>query len=266
MTNRKARRTQAQAARSDRSKERKKLPGLLEAARSELRKDVGEQLAQFAQLVNQANAGLAQNQLNLSKSHEQLDSQFAVLVRLMLSQYNALARSYNLLVEKLLDIGELKDFKVDELTYEDINMMLGQFIKLRSREDYRDHMRFWYEGGNIATLPDPPPPPEVADKVVEQLEQQLAASKKDEGGEIVLPSANNDGELRGFPDDAEFFGGDYGEDDLGDKTSQTEPESGDSKGQVDAMPEGRVEDASDAASDDQGADPQVSEVRNDLRA
>jgi hypothetical protein len=120
------------------------------------------------------------NQEKLAESETRLDEQFAVLAR-------ACIRSIN---EILVRIGS-----DDLITYESVNELFMEWEKFRSRPDFRDHMRTWFMGEDLSTLPPPPP--------VETKEEEKApdALVKDE--------------------DAEEFGGDYAEaSDAGNETTQ----------------------------------------------
>lgn len=78
------------------------------------------------------------NQVELSKELTRLDTQQAVLTRLVIMNLN----------EILIRLGS------DELvTYEGVNQMFHDFAALKTRPDHRDHMKDWFMGVDLSTLP-----------------------------------------------------------------------------------------------------------------
>lgn len=99
------------------------------------------------------------------------------------------------------------------LTYDGVNKMFMEWEKFRSRSDFRDHMRAWFMGDDLDSLPPPPEP------------------KEEE------PSVETPGEDAESPAE---FGGNYAEDsNLGDETvGQSESESTEDSS-PDPLPEGQ---------------------------
>lgn len=83
------------------------------------------------------------NQVELSSSSSKVDEQFCVLVRLVVSKLNSV-------IAKNKD----SDITVSPVTYEAINDLFQEFEEFKKREDFRDHFRVWYMGGDIQKLPE----------------------------------------------------------------------------------------------------------------
>jgi hypothetical protein len=109
------------------------------------------------------------NQKELSKSEELLDEQFAVSTRMTISNFNELSARWNKALQYLLPSGDQPAEKVLPDTrkslvqmligYSDVNKLFADWAEFRKRSDYREHMRPWFMGDDLSTLPPPPVPP-----------------------------------------------------------------------------------------------------------
>lgn len=181
--------------------------------RADLLKTVSEsvekQLKEFASVVDNRLNNVIQtmlgNQKGLATSHEQLDQQFAVLTRLLIVRHNDLVARYNMIIKASIDVLELNDAEIPmvaPIDWEEVLGMFGQFIELRQRPDYADHMETWYMGGDVSNLPPIPEPP-AAPEVQGHPEEDEGSTETPEEPETVVAS--------GYPEGAQIFGGDYGE-------------------------------------------------------
>lgn len=153
---------------------------------------VEERLKAYSSATNQslqqvANlaVGTHQNTVALAKSHDDLNDQFAVLVRLFFSRMNTLIDLQNRIFELACDeTNQPKDHPVPRVTYEEINALFALFEQFKSYPNYKDHFRVWYTGEDLGSLPP-----------------------------VEEPSTSEE-----TPEGAEVFGGDY------DSTSRNGPE------------------------------------------
>ena len=137
------------------------------------------------------------NQVELSKSETRLDEQFCVQGRLFITSINEILLRAN---------------SDEVITYEQVNKMFMEWEKFRSRPDFRDHMRAWFMGDDLSTLPPPPEPKEKAPE------------------ETPSPEAEGPQE----------FGGDYGEaSDVGNQAAQEGRPAGHEGGSSDPVSEGQ---------------------------
>ena len=90
------------------------------------------------------------NQLELVKSSDRLDEQFAVLTRLSIVRLNDL----------LIRVGV-----EDLVTYDQVNEMFMEWAAFKSRPDFRDHMQAWFMGQDLSELPPAPEPVKEEDVV-----------------------------------------------------------------------------------------------------
>lgn len=132
-------------------------------------------------------AQLWKNQQELAKSELNIDEQFAVLSRLVITNANVLRSRFNLMqsvlslmlinqehpmlkeeglniVKELVDgamtaEGILNGPMLELLTYEQINKDFVAFAEFKKRPDFREHFRAWYMGEDVSKIPMPPPPP-----------------------------------------------------------------------------------------------------------
>jgi hypothetical protein len=138
------------------------------------------------------------NQKELSKSATRLDEQFCVQGRLFITAINEILHRAN----------------SDEIiTYEAVNLMFMEWEKFRSRPDFREHMKPWFMGDDLDSLPPPPEP------------------KQEE-----TPEETPDAEVEG----PQEFGGDYAEGSgLGNEAASQEQSEGKTDSSPDEVPEGQ---------------------------
>ena len=139
------------------------------------------QLSQGVQLVYN-------NQVELTKSHDRLEEQFAVLGRTCFLKINELVAAHNKAVTSEHD--------VEPLTEEFVTQTFNTWREFRERPDFREHFVVWFMGGDLSTLP---PPPEPEDDSAKDPQFQ----------------------------DAVEFGGDYAESEDGDETTEDGAEASD---------------------------------------
>ncbi len=168
------------------------------------------------------------NQVELAKSEERLDDQFAVLTRLTVTKLNEMFTKFNALVQGLpAGEGELLTEQLQEalgiglVGYNEINEMFIDWGKFRKRSDFRDHTKAWYTGVDLDSLP-PPPEPE-AKETEESDPSPEAEAAPAEGDQDEGPNSNS-----------------------GNETAIEEPSEGSSASQDNEVPE--VQDAHKAAS------------------
>lgn len=174
--------------------------------------------------VSQLGITALQNTQHLAASHEDLNSQFAVLIRLFISRMNQVIALQNRIYElACADQSTPPDHKVDLIGYDEVGMLFKLFDEFKKRPDYQDHFRTWYTGGDLSQLPPPPEPP-----AKEEAEEDLGAPRED----------------------AEVFGGDYGSQN-GNGAEDAEAERAEASSEAqDPLPELRGEE--DGGEDDPG--------------
>ena len=97
---------------------------------------------------------LYQNQRELARSETRLDEQFCVSTRLAILWINAIIRAARM-EDAPWALG------LDSVTYEKVNEMFHDFESFKSRPDFRDHMRVWFMGESLDSLPPLPEEPAV---------------------------------------------------------------------------------------------------------
>lgn len=143
------------------------------------------------------------NQRELTKSEALLDEQFAVLTRLSVISLNMIVVKHNLamsMVAMAMGKDSVDELMLPEVEYDDINVLFAQWAEFRSRPDFREHMRTWFMGGDLNSLPPPPEPPE---EMVAQQGQMVPKSQVKEGVEYVGDS----GIVRGEGEEESSAGG-----------------------------------------------------------
>ena len=187
-------------------------------------------LQQYMQLVMTS----MQNQQSLSRSHDDLNSQFVVFLRLFFTRMNQVIALQNRVYE--LAVAEVPEDQKPEnprehtiplVDYDEINELFVLFDEFRQRPDYNDHFRAWYTGEDLSKLP-PPPEPEA----------------KEEEGKDDTPEE--------VPEGVEVYGGDYvRESKSGNGTEEAETERAEDEGPTpDPMPE--LQGHEDGGTDDPG--------------
>ena len=90
---------------------------------------------------------LYQNQQELVRSENRLDEQFCVSTRLMVLWINHIIRGAR-------SKGETWAEQMNVVTYEKVNELFHDFAKFRARPDFRNHMREWFMGEPVDSLPE----------------------------------------------------------------------------------------------------------------
>jgi hypothetical protein len=148
-------------------------------AASQLNSVVDQKLQAYGAVINRIFA----NEQELAKSTENLDEQFAVLTRLMVTKMN----------EVIAVVNTISGVNIQPISYESINEMFRLFASIKARSDFKEHARAWYTGSDVSNLPPPP---------VEEKESQ--------SGKIdMLPIESVEPVDDGIPEGAQVFGGDY---------------------------------------------------------
>jgi hypothetical protein len=105
------------------------------------------ELRQKIQELEKQVAVLFQNQRELAKSETRLDEQFCVSTRLAIYWINSIIKA-----------ARMEDapwaLSMDSVTYEEVNKMFMDFEEFRSRPDFRNHMRVWFLGEPLDSLPE----------------------------------------------------------------------------------------------------------------
>jgi hypothetical protein len=90
---------------------------------------------------------LFQNQRGLVQSENKLDEQFCVSTRLAIMWIN-----------NIIEAAQREDvpwaFSVPTVSYEGVNELFHDFARFRSRPDFRDHMKPWFMGESMDSLPE----------------------------------------------------------------------------------------------------------------
>lgn len=94
-------------------------------------------------IISNGNKTIWENQVELTKSSELLDEQFAVSTRLMVLSVNKVAEAAGM---------------VDRIDADDIEAMFKLWAMFRSRSDFREYMLEWMLEPDLSTLPKPPEP------------------------------------------------------------------------------------------------------------
>lgn len=174
----------------------------------------------------------------MSKSHHNLDEQFAVLTRLVVMQVNEFASKHNQLLGVLamaMDKEIADDLRINEVSYDDINLMFMEWQRFKARPDWREHSTTWYTGGDVNSLPPPPEQPP---------EPEAKEEDEDEPGE-------------------RHFGGDYdAESDNGDQSDPEGGPEGESQDEADEVSEVQTPHPPEAEHPGEGSDPEVPELRD----
>jgi hypothetical protein len=100
---------------------------------------------------------LWKNQQELAKSELNIDEQFAVLSRIVISKVNELVEKHNALAYQTLPTTN--DSLAGKVSYEEINDLFVIFSEFKKRPDFRDHFRAWYMGADVTKIPMPPETP-----------------------------------------------------------------------------------------------------------
>lgn len=104
-------------------------------------------LLQKTQALEKQVAVLYQNQRELASSETRLDEQFCVSTRLAIMWVNDIIRR-----GRARGSGWAQDLEV--VTYEKVNELFRDFEEFRSRPDFRNHMRVWFMGEPLDSLPE----------------------------------------------------------------------------------------------------------------
>ena len=146
-----------------------------------------EALVQRSDLLARQFGGMAKsletiwgNQKELSKSESLLDEQFAVLTRMTISTLNQIIEHPG---------------KAQPITYEDVNRLFKDWADFRKRSDFREHMRAWFMGDDLASLPPPPveEPGKPADQPKEG-ESNVPSVSAEENDRQERPASGRDGQ------------------------------------------------------------------------
>lgn len=104
-------------------------------------------LHQKVQELQKQVAVLYQNQRELAQSENRLDEQFCVSTRLVISWINSIIKA-----------ARMEDapwaLSLDSVSYESVNKMFMDFEQFKRRPDFRDHMRVWFMGESLDSLPE----------------------------------------------------------------------------------------------------------------
>jgi hypothetical protein len=142
------------------------------------------------------------NQKELTKSEELLDEQFAVSTRMTISNFNSLTSRWNQLLQYMLpDEGEVVKPYPDTrkalvqmlIGYSDVNKLFADWAEFRKRKDFREHMREWFMGEDLSSLPPEAVSSETAKKTGEQ--------DVDRSGDTASKGAENATEPNPSPED-----------------------------------------------------------------
>lgn len=114
-----------------------------------------------------------QNQQELARSETRLDEQFCVSTRLAISWINAIIRAARMEDEPWA-------LELDSVTYEKVNEMFRDFESFKSRPDFRNHMRVWFMGDPLDSLP--------------QLETEDAGDNGDQTGQEERAGSSGEGQ------------------------------------------------------------------------
>lgn len=113
-------------------------------------RNLGDQnlaLLQKVQILERKIDVLYQNQRELVQSENRLDEQFCVSTRLAVMWINHIIQSAQANAEPWAE-------QTDVVTYEKVNELFRDFEQFKSRPDFRDHMRVWFMGEPIDSLPE----------------------------------------------------------------------------------------------------------------
>lgn len=127
-----------------------------------------QKLAELSRLIARSLSDFRviwENQVELTKSANNLDRQFAVMGRIFISKLNNI----------VVTIGH-----DDILTYQGVNAAFDEWDQFHQRPDFRDHMEQWFLGGDLSKLP---PPPRVEKKEAEQEQPKEFGGDYDKSGD-----------------------------------------------------------------------------------
>lgn len=113
-------------------------------------RNLGEQnlaLVQKVQILERKLDVLYQNQRELVQSENRLDEQFCVSTRLAIMWLNSIIKGARMTDEPWA-------LELDSVTYDKVNELFKDFAEFRGRPDFRNHMRAWFMGEPIDSLPE----------------------------------------------------------------------------------------------------------------
>lgn len=168
--------------------QRKKLMGTNKESRKAISRalqNLAEQnfkLHQKVQALEKQVAVLYQNQKELAQSENRLDEQFCVSTRLAVSWINSIIKA-----ARMEDAAWA--LPLDSISYETVNKMFMDFERFRRRPDFRNHMRVWFMGESLDSLPEV----EERQDAVHQVEHEPGQEERaGEGQEDPVPVRGQD--------------------------------------------------------------------------
>jgi len=142
-------------------------------------------LHQKVQELQKQVAVLYQNQRELVRSENRLDEQFCVSTRLAVSWINAIIKA-----------ARMEDapwaLSLDSVSYDAVNKMFMDFEKFKGRPDFRNHMRVWFMGESLDSLPEVEGLKDAVSDIGHEAGEEERAGGGGEGQEDPVPVRGQD--------------------------------------------------------------------------